>query len=126
MSFIHSLKRFWKFLKQDTWQAWIVSLVLAFIFIKFLFFPFLSWTFGTSLPLVVVESCSMYHPDNFDSWWSRNSAWYESHGISLEEFSAFGFKRGLNKGDIVLVSGRGSYEQGDVLIFNSQFSINVQ
>ena len=119
--FFHNLKRFWIFLKKDTWQSWIVSLVIAFIFIKFIFFPLLSWAFATSLPLVVVESCSMYHQDNFDSWWSRNSAWYESHGISLEEFENFRFKNGLNKGDIVLVSRRGSYEQGDVLIFNSQY-----
>ena len=120
-SFFKQLVRFWEFLKKDTWQSWIVSLVLAFIFIKFIFFPLLSWIFATTLPLVVVESCSMYHQDSFDSWWSRNSPWYESHGINTEEFENFGFKNGLNKGDIVLVSGRGEYEQGDVLIFNSRY-----
>ena len=77
---------FWRFLKKDTWQSWIVSLILAFVFIKFIFFPVLSWVFATSLPLVVVESCSMYHPDDFDSWWSSNGAWYEAHAISQEEF----------------------------------------
>lgn len=119
--FLSSLKRFWIFLKKDTWQSWIVSLILAFILIKFVFFPLLSWVFATSLPLVVVESCSMYHQDNFESWWSRNGLWYEEHGISKEEFESSTFKNGLNKGDIVLVSGRGSYEQGDILIFNSQY-----
>lgn len=116
-----SLKRFWEFLKKDTWQSWIVSLVLAFVLIKFVFFPFLSWVFATPLPLVVVESCSMYHPDDFDSWWDRNGVWYEEHGMSREDFEKFSFKNGLNKGDIVLVSGRGEYKQGDVLIFNSQY-----
>ena len=115
--FAHGLKRFWKFLKQDTWQSWLVSLVLAFVFIKLIFFPFLSWIFATPLPLVVVESCSMYHPDNFDSWWDRNEAWYGSHGINREEFEDFRFTNGLSKGDIILVSGRGEYNQGDVLIF---------
>ncbi len=119
--FFHNLKRFWVFLKKDTWQSWLVSLVLAFVFIKFVFFPFLSWVFATSLPLVVVESCSMYHQDNFDSWWSRNSAWYESHAIDREDFENFKLKNGLNKGDIVLVSGRGEYRKGDILIFNSQY-----
>ena len=119
--FFHSLKHFWKFLKQDTWQSWIVSLILAFVFIKFIFFPVLSWAFSTSLPLVVVESCSMYHPDDFNSWWSRNGVWYKEHGISRESFESFRFENGLNKGDIILVSGRGSYKLGDVLIFNSQY-----
>ena len=116
-----SLKKFWVFLKKDTWQSWIVSLVLAFILIKFIFFPFLSWTFATPLPLVVVESCSMYHQDDFESWWLRNGIWYEEHGITKEDFSNLKFKSGLNKGDIVLVSGRGSYDKGDILIFNSQY-----
>ena len=119
--FFHQIKKFWNFLKKDTWQSWIVSLVLAFVLIKFILFPFLSWTFATPLPLVVVESCSMYHQDDFDSWWSRNGPWYESRGISMEDFRAYTLKNGLNKGDIVLVSGRGDYEQGDVLIFNSQY-----
>ncbi len=118
---INLLVRVWRFLKEDTWQSWFVSLVLAFIFIKLIFFPFLSWAFATNLPLVVVESCSMYHPDDFDSWWERNEAWYKSQGISREEFEEFSFKNGLNKGDIVLVSGRGNYSQGDILIFNSQY-----
>ncbi len=118
---VNLFARVWRFLKEDTWQSWIVSLILAFVFIKFIFFPFMSWVFATSLPLVVVESCSMYHPDRFDSWWERNSAWYESHAVDKEEFENYRFKNGLNKGDIVLVSGRGEYSRGDVLIFNSQY-----
>ncbi|MBS3081769.1 hypothetical protein J4416_02410 [Candidatus Pacearchaeota archaeon] len=105
--FFSNIKKFWHFLKQDTWKSWIVSLVLAFIFIKFIFFPLLSWVFLTPLPLVVVESCSMYHQDSFDSWWLRNGVWYEAHGIDKEEFEGLNFKNGLNKGDIILVSGRG-------------------
>jgi|SRR3989344_1753108 len=119
--FFSNIKKFWHFLKQDTWKSWIVSLVLAFIFIKFIFFPLLSWVFLTPLPLVVVESCSMYHQDSFDSWWLRNGVWYEAHGIDKEEFEGLNFKNGLNKGDIILVSGRGSYNRGDILIFNSQY-----
>lgn len=117
----NSLGDFWKFLKQDTWQAWFVSLVLAFLIIKFMFFPFLSFGLNTDLPLVVVESCSMFHSSGFDSWWESNGKWYSSQkGISKEEFLEFGFKNGLNKGDIILVSGRGNYEQGDIIIFDSQ------
>jgi len=119
--FFQYIKKFWDFLKKDTWQSWIVSLVIAFIIIKFILFPFLSWVFMTPLPLVVVESCSMYHQDNFESWWERNGLWYEEHGLDKEEFESLPFRNGLNKGDIVLVSGRGDYGAGDVLIFNSQY-----
>lgn len=119
--FLSGLKSFWSFLKQDTWQSWIVSLILAFILIKLVFFPLLSWGFGSPLPLVVVESCSMYHQDDFESWWSRNGVWYEEHGISKDQFASSPFKDGLNKGDIIFVSGRGSYDRGDILIFNSQY-----
>lgn len=120
--FTHGLQKFWRFLKQDTWQSWIVSLVLAFIFIKFIFFPILSWGFATKLPLVIVESCSMYHSSNdFDSWWTSNGGWYENRGISKADFEKMSFHNGLNKGDIVFVTGRGGYNVGNILIFNSNY-----
>ena len=115
------LKKFWAFLKEDTWQSWLVSLVLAFVIIKFIFFPVLSFTLGTSLPLVVVESCSMYHQSDFDNWWAQGGAWYENQDISKSLFTSFPFRSGLNKGDIVIVSGHGSVELGDVIIFESSY-----
>ena len=122
MNPIQLWKRFWKFLKEDTWQSWLVSLVLAFLIIKFIFFPLMSFTFATSLPLVVVESCSMYHSTGFDSWWESNAAYYLNKGIAKNTFEKFLFKGGLNKGDIILVSGRGGYELGDIIIFETDFS----
>ncbi len=116
------LKRFWHFLKQDSWQSWTVSLILTFIFIKFVFFPVLSLALATPLPLVVVESCSMYHEAGFDEWWERNSLWYTNNGITKAEFSSFKLKNGLNKGDVVIVSGRGSYRHGDIIIFRANFT----
>ena len=121
MNILDPLKKFWRFLKKDTWQSWVVSLVLAFIIIKFLFFPVLGFVTGSSLPLVVVESCSMYHAGKFDSWWNSNSAWYERQGISEKDFRNFAFRNGLNKGDIILVYGRGDYGLGDVVIFESVY-----
>lgn len=107
----------WKFLKEDSWQSWIVSIILIIIGIKFIFFPFLSFITGTELPLVVVESCSMYHGSSFPEWWQLNSEWYESRDIAKSDFSAFPFRSGLNKGDIVFVYGRSGYELGDVIVF---------
>ena len=121
MNITKELKRFWKFLNQDTWQAWIVSLVLAFVVIKFIFFPVMSLITGAPLPLVVVESCSMYHAIDFESWWDQNSVWYLNKEIAKKHFEKFPFKNGLNKGDIILVYGRGGHDIGDVIIFNSEF-----
>jgi len=116
------LHKFWEFLKADTWQSWLVSLILTFVVIKFILFPLLSLALGTSLPLVVVESCSMYHSTgNLDQWLDQNRAWYASKNISPERFKEFPFKGGLNKGDIILVSGRANPSVGKVIIFNANY-----
>ena len=117
---MHPIKKFWEFLKKDTWQSWIVSIIIIVVVLKFIFFPLMSLATGTSLPLVVVESCSMYHESNFDAWWSQNAAWYESRNIDKTEFEAFSLKSGLNKGDIVFVWGYGEYSKGDIMIFSSK------
>lgn len=113
-----SLKKFWKFLKADTWQSWLVSLVLLIILIRFIFFPLLSLATGTSLPLVIVESCSMYHSSDFDTFWATQGAWYEARGINKSDFEKFPMKNGINKGDIILVLGKSTPKIGDIIIFN--------
>ena len=120
MPFTEALKKFWNFLKQDTWPSFFVSLILIILIIKLVFFPLLSLMLNTPLPLVVVESCSMYHAVSFDGWWERNADWYEKENISHATFAAFPFRNGLNKGDIILVTGLGSYQQGDVIIFTAE------
>lgn len=115
------LKDFWNFLKKDTWQSWLVSLALAFIVIKFAFFPALGWVTGTHLPLVVVESCSMYHESGFDEWWTQNGQWYSGKDIDREDFESYSFKDGISKGDIIFVWGRSEVKKGDVIIFNSEY-----
>lgn len=107
----------WEYLKKDSWDSWLVSLALVFLFIKFIFFPLLSLLTGTPLPLVVVESCSMYHETNFDDWWYRNAAWYEAKNITKDEFLSYPSKNGLNKGDIILTWGYSDYKKGDIIIF---------
>lgn len=116
----NALKQFWHFLKQDTWPSFFVSLILIVIAIKFIFFPLLSTVSGAPLPLVVVESCSMYHPAAFNGWWERSAGWYEARNITQEKFKNFPLKNGLNKGDIVFVWGRGPFEQGDIVIFKAE------
>lgn len=117
MRFNENAKKFWRFLKEDTWQSWLVSLVLMILFIKLIFFPLLSLATGSAMPLLVVESCSMYHAQEFSNWWSSHKAWYESKGTSLQEFESFHFKNGLNKGDIILVTKVKNPEKGRIIIF---------
>jgi len=120
------MKRFWEFLKEDTWKSWIVSLILLVVLIRFILFPSLSLITASPLPLVVVESCSMYHESDFDEWWSKNSEWYKQKGISKGEFESFSIKNGLNKGDIIFVWGRSEYKEGDIIIFTAESKFNLR
>jgi len=128
----HTLKDAWNFIwKGDSLLSWICSLAIAFIVVKFIFFPLLSLAFGTPLPLVVVESSSMHHPggfignaigleDSFEFWWEQKGSWYNSRGIEKADASTWPLKTGLEMGDIVIVSGHDKeIEVGDIIIFNA-------
>jgi signal peptidase I len=111
-------KRIWNFLKEDSWPSFLVTLVLAFVVIKFIFFPGLSLLTGTELPLVIVESCSMYHHEGgFDR--TFESSVYENYGLSLEDTIGWDFQNGFSKGDVIFVVGADDVEVGDVVIFNA-------
>lgn len=141
MAFKKLISEIWKFLwKEDSILSWIVSLILAFIIVKFVFFPLLSLAFATSLPLVVVESSSMHHSNIitenvigssiigkpitsqniFNQWWAEHSNWYLENSINKEKTNSWDFKNGLEIGDIVLVSGRSQLKIGDIIIFNAK------
>ena len=120
-SILKNLHTFWDFVwNGDSLLSWITFIVLAVIFIKFIFFPFLTLITGTSLPLVIVESCSMYHGERLDDFWDRKGDWYEDKGIYKEDFSSFRFKNGFNKGDIFFILGveKGDIGIGDIIIFS--------
>ncbi|MFH0808410.1 MAG: hypothetical protein V1888_02235 [archaeon] len=111
------IKRVWSFLQEDSWPSFAVTLILAFVIIKFIFFPGLSFLTGTSLPLVIVESCSMYHhEDGFAR--TFESSVYEDYGISIEDTAGWDFQNGFSKGDVIFVVGVDKPEIGDVIIFN--------
>lgn len=111
-----NLFKFWNFLKEDSWQSMVVFLLIAIIFIRFLFFPALSFVTGTSLPLVIVESCSMYHSQKgFEQIFEK--PFYGEKGISIEDTVDWDFQNGLNKGDVIFVVRAKNLEVGDVVIF---------
>ncbi len=118
--------KFWHLLwKDNTWKGWIFSVVVLFIFIKLIFFPVLSLVTGTSLPLAIVESCSMYHDGNlfsdYDEWWQKHESKYKLNQIDKEEFKNFIFKNGFNKGDILFIikANPEKLKIGDIIIFDA-------
>lgn len=111
-------KKFWSFLKGDSWASLIVVLIIAFALIRFLIFPGLSYVTGTPLPLVIVESCSMYHSQSMETILKNDI--YKNNNISFEEAKLWPFQRGLSKGDVIFVVGvkKENVKLGDVLIFS--------
>jgi signal peptidase I len=112
--------------RDESWKGWLFSIVVLFLIIRFLFFPFVSFLTGTYLPLAIVESCSMHHNslESFNSWWEKNSEKYEEFEISKEDFRGFPFYRGFTKGDVLLITGINSdkLKIGDVIVFESGIS----
>ena len=86
---------------------------------------------GTQLPLVIVESCSMYHENNlfsnFDEWFENHDIKYWEQKISKDMFSIYPFKRGFNKGDILFVTSAKpeKLEIGDVIIFTANYKTPI-
>lgn len=118
--------KFWYLVwKDDSLKGWIVSVIVLFVFIKFIFFPILNLSTGTNLPLAIVESCSMYHQgdlfSNYDNWWLRHENKYSEFDIDKPEFKDFKFKNGFTKGDILFITGTSpeKIKIGDVIIFNA-------
>jgi len=110
-------KKIWSFLKEDTWPSFFVDLVLAFLIIKFVFFPLMSLATGSAMPLVIVESCSMYHSTNLED--VMKNPIYNNFNLTLQDAKSWNFKGGINKGDIIFVLRPTNIRIGDVIIFAS-------
>src|SRR3989344_2683697 len=75
-------KKIWRFIwYDDSLLSWIVSILLAFIIVKFIIFPGLGFLLNTQLPVVAVVSGSMEHNGDFDKFWERQGSWYEENPI---------------------------------------------
>jgi signal peptidase I len=126
------LKKFWFIVwKDNSFKGWIITIVFLFILIKFIFFPLLSLATGTSLPLAIVESCSMYHQgnllSNFDNWWEIHKDNYKEFSIEQVDFQNYIFKKGFNKGDILFIvkANPDTLKKGDVIIFNAGYNYPI-
>ncbi|MBT4539627.1 signal peptidase I [Candidatus Woesearchaeota archaeon] len=136
-----SWKDIWKsswnfFWKSDSAASWIANVVVAFLVIRFLFYPLLAIILGTPFPIVAVVSESMEHgthgeiicgqhfaefPESFDNWWDTCGDWYIQNGITKEEFKKYPFKNGFNKGDVIVLwrANEDNLDIGDILVFAS-------
>lgn len=125
--------KIWHFIwYDDSIWSWIANIVIAFILIKFIVYPFLGFTLGTSLPVVAVISESMEHDGSFDAWWQSKAIcegqqctqqeYYTKIGISEEEFKTFSLRNGFNRGDVIVLKGESpdNIRVGDVIVFQSR------
>jgi len=114
------LGKIWYFIwYEDSFASWVVNIILAFIIVKFIFYPGIGLLFGTGYPIVAVVSSSMEHNSNFEQWWDMQKDFYNSYNITKEGFEGYGFKNGFNKGDIMVVIGKEpkNINTGDVVVF---------
>lgn len=141
---MHYWHKTWHFIWHDnSLLSWVVNLVLAFIFIKYLIYPTLGTVLGTDFPIVAVVSGSMEHKItkdpfgqqrlcsktfnqkfsiNFDDWWNTCGPWYTNNfGIIKEQFIKFSFRNGFNTGDIMILYSPEKINIGDVIVFNSYY-----
>ena len=129
------LKKTWNFFwNDDSVWSWIANIIVAFLVIRFIVYPVLGLLLGTSFPIVAVISESMEHgthndiicgqkyvefPESYDNYWKVCGQWYESNGITKEEFNKFPFRNGFRKGDVIILwrANKDNIQLGDVLIF---------
>ncbi len=123
-------KKAWDFFwHDDSFLSWLVNVVVAFVTIKYIFYPLLALILGTGLPVVAVISGSMEHsPDNGilcgvqeSDYWTACGEFYENNNISQERFQEFIFPKGFNRGDVMMIQGSNEHNThiGDVIVFQS-------
>ncbi len=128
-------QRVWHFLwEEDSAWSWIANIVIAFLIIRFIFYPVLGLALGTSYPIVAVVSESMEHglhqgvlcgdsyrnwKDSFNNYWDACGGWYEERSIAKEQFRDFPFPDGFDKGDVIILwrAKEKNTKVGDILVF---------
>jgi len=134
--------KLWHFIwEEDSLLSWLVNIVLAFILIKFIVYPFLGFALSTTHPIVAVVSGSMEHKmardrdtgpyrlcseyfdrrsgADFDKYWDVCGPWYVQVEITKEQFHSYPFHNGFNTGDIMILAGKKpeKISLGDVIVF---------
>jgi signal peptidase I len=124
--------KLWYFLwKSDSIWSWIADLILLWIIIKLILFPFFGLLTGAAMPSVIIETGSMQHQANcgsagairlgFDDWWENHKQTYAGYNISKDVFLDFKYHKGTDIGDIIILNGRGKdkLNVGDIIVYNA-------
>ena len=113
-------RKFWNWLwNSNSVLSWVISFFLAFLIVRFIFYPVIGLLLGSSIPLVVIESGSMEHFAGCDKWYEAQQEDYAKAGITEEQVREWPFKNGVNKGDIAIIKGRdfSKIKVGDLIVF---------
>lgn len=132
-------RKFWDYLwHSDSIGSYILNFLVAFLFIKFIFFPAIGFALSTDYPIVAIVSGSMEHKItnhdicdtrvvdvedqrlSYDQWWEFCGDYYvDNFNITKEEFNEFPYDNGLNIGDVMILYGKDpdKIDVGDVLVF---------
>ena len=137
------LKKFWFYVwNDDSITSYILSLLFAFVIIKFIFFPTLGFILNNDFPIVAIVSGSMEHKIvdhricdkyivdlsskslSYDSWWGFCGDFYKNSEFNLDKqkFKNFEYSNGLNIGDVMILYGKNpkNIEVGEVIVFKPQ------
>lgn len=140
------LKKIWNFIWLDNsiW-SWLVNVILAYVIIKFLFYPGIGFLLSTDYPAVGVVSCSMEHkPDNcWVDCYNRGSDWDSCRANQLvmcgnkysdrkirdfdgfwEECGRWYEDKGINKEEFSEFDFKNGFNMGDIFIVNGRSEIN--
>src|SRR3989338_4867583 len=98
-------KKAWYYLWEDEGIiGWIVTVIVSFIFVKFILLPGLGLLLGTPFPIVAVVSSSMEHNGiPLDEWEEKKQSEYNKYNLSTKNFLQYPFKNGFNKGDVIVL-----------------------
>ncbi len=139
--YLNYLKKFWNYIwNDDSIGSYILNFVVAFIFIKFIFFPIIGFVLNNDYPIVAIVSGSMEHKIvngqicnntglgekkslDIDLWWNYCGDYYkENFNLSLSDFKNFKYDNGLNIGDVMILYGKNpkNIKVGEVLVFVPQ------
>jgi signal peptidase I len=130
--------------------SWVVSIILAFIIVKFIIYPLLGLILGTGFPIVAVVSESMEHKAScynsecseykicgkkvenkgyyhLEKYFETCGEWYKDMNIGYKDFKEFSLKKGFNKGDVIILIGAKAknIKMGDVVVFDGNLNYPI-
>ena len=115
-------KKLWYYLWEDEGIiGWIVTVIVSFIFVKFILLPGLGLLLGTPFPVVAVVSSSMDHNGvPLEEWIMQKEQEYQNYNLSTNNFTHYVFQNGFNKGDVIVLKRAKNLQVGDVIVFQGR------